>query len=349
MPKRPKRVARLSCVYASTFTMRSGTSPSSSSSAGSSRAKESQLGQSVPQKSTSTSTSRGPKTSASKVSGVASWMGMGMASRITTIHRARQRPCLTRPAGAPSGLRSVEQMGSFGHSQGRVGPWIRSRIPSSAPVSRRPASSAAPATPPPRWCWRPNAPDIDVVYMFLGEDPALLHRRGLTHGIISLALLPFLLAGGMMLFARWRERRGDPGTDPARFLPLLGLATIGVLSHPLLDWMNSYGVRVLMPFDGRWFYRRRLEHRRSLDVAASGSGRGAGHGPGRWTHDLLAGVGPGHLARWSSSRARRDRSPGACRAPRWRCWCSGSGGTAWRPSRSAWRGWASRDWSSTWP
>jgi inner membrane protein len=34
----------------------------------------------------------------------------------------------------------------------------------------------------------------------------------------------------------------------------LGLAYIGVLSHPFLDWLNTYGVRVLMPFDGRWLY-----------------------------------------------------------------------------------------------
>ena len=25
-------------------------------------------------------------------------------------------------------------------------------------------------------------------------------------------------------------------------------------SHPLLDWLNTYGMRFLMPFDGRWFY-----------------------------------------------------------------------------------------------
>jgi inner membrane protein len=27
-----------------------------------------------------------------------------------------------------------------------------------------------------------------------------------------------------------------------------------VLSHPTLDWLNNYGMRWLMPFDGRWFY-----------------------------------------------------------------------------------------------
>jgi inner membrane protein len=27
-----------------------------------------------------------------------------------------------------------------------------------------------------------------------------------------------------------------------------------VLTHPTLDWLNNYGLRWLMPFDGRWFY-----------------------------------------------------------------------------------------------
>ena len=27
-----------------------------------------------------------------------------------------------------------------------------------------------------------------------------------------------------------------------------------MLGQPLLDWLNTYGVRFLMPFDGTWFY-----------------------------------------------------------------------------------------------
>jgi inner membrane protein len=34
----------------------------------------------------------------------------------------------------------------------------------------------------------------------------------------------------------------------------LGLSLLGVLSHPFLDWLNNYGVRLLMPFSDRWFY-----------------------------------------------------------------------------------------------
>ena len=31
-----------------------------------------------------------------------------------------------------------------------------------------------------------------------------------------------------------------------------------MLGQPLLDWLNTYGVRFLMPFDGTWFYGEAL-------------------------------------------------------------------------------------------
>ena len=35
---------------------------------------------------------------------------------------------------------------------------------------------------------------------------------------------------------------------------VLLLAAVAVWSHPVLDTLNTYGVRWLMPFSGRWFY-----------------------------------------------------------------------------------------------
>lgn len=99
-----------------------------------------------------------------------------------------------------------------------------------------------------------NLPDIDGFTMLLGSDTSLYLRRGLTHGVIALAVLPWALAGGVMLWDRHVRRRRHPDKEPARFWPLLVLSYLSVLSHPLLDWTNTYGVRVLMPFDGRWFY-----------------------------------------------------------------------------------------------
>jgi len=89
----------------------------------------------------------------------------------------------------------------------------------------------------------------------VGDDFALYARRGVTHGILALFVLPLLLAAGVWLWHRWRGR-GPPGADTPSFHPraILALAFVAVWSHPLLDWLNTYGVRLLMPFDGRWFY-----------------------------------------------------------------------------------------------
>ena len=101
-----------------------------------------------------------------------------------------------------------------------------------------------------------NLPDIDVVSGLWGADFELYFRRGLTHGVLALVLLPLLLAGGVALWHRWRggANAAEPTGPPYRPRTLLGLAFLAVLSHPLLDWLNTYGVRLLMPFDGRWFY-----------------------------------------------------------------------------------------------
>ncbi len=99
-----------------------------------------------------------------------------------------------------------------------------------------------------------NLPDIDAVASLLGPQ-SLAIRRGLTHGPIALLLLPLVLCGALLAFDRWRSRRGR---SPLQRLPvhagwLLALAFIGTLSHPLLDWFNSYGIRLLEPFSSRWF------------------------------------------------------------------------------------------------
>jgi inner membrane protein len=36
-------------------------------------------------------------------------------------------------------------------------------------------------------------------------------------------------------------------------MALLQLSAIGVFSHPALDWLNTYGIRLLMPFSDTWF------------------------------------------------------------------------------------------------
>jgi inner membrane protein len=100
-----------------------------------------------------------------------------------------------------------------------------------------------------------NLPDVDAVMYLVGDGPdSLAFRRGWTHGPIAMLVLPLLLTVAMIGWSR--IFRGRPGR---RYTPvntgwLFVLALIGALSHPLLDLMNTYGVRLLMPFSPRWFY-----------------------------------------------------------------------------------------------
>lgn len=98
-----------------------------------------------------------------------------------------------------------------------------------------------------------NAPDIDIITAFGDRNATLACRRGWTHGPVAWLLLPFVVAGFVMAWDRWVRRRRTPGATPASAIVLLLLAIIGVLSHPALDWLNTYGVRLLMPFSGQWF------------------------------------------------------------------------------------------------
>ena len=100
-----------------------------------------------------------------------------------------------------------------------------------------------------------NLPDIDAGCAIYGIE-SLSMRRGLTHGPIALVVLPLLLAGALWWFDRWQERRGTrpQGRLPVRFGWLLALSFIACLTHPLFDWFNNYGIRLLEPFSSEWFY-----------------------------------------------------------------------------------------------
>jgi inner membrane protein len=95
-----------------------------------------------------------------------------------------------------------------------------------------------------------NIPDIDATCTIYGIE-SLAMRRGLTHGPVAMVVLPLLLTGLLLLYNRWRP---NPDRLPVRPGWLYLLALIGTLSHPAMDWLNSYGVRFLEPFSSRWFY-----------------------------------------------------------------------------------------------
>jgi inner membrane protein len=99
-----------------------------------------------------------------------------------------------------------------------------------------------------------NAPDIDIFASVQGSYASLALRRGVTHGPLALLLLPLIVTAGVLAYDRWWRRRKQGDAPRVRPAAVFGLAVLGVLTHPLLDWMNTYGIRLLMPFSERWFY-----------------------------------------------------------------------------------------------
>jgi inner membrane protein len=81
-----------------------------------------------------------------------------------------------------------------------------------------------------------NLPDVDIVSWAGGPLFYLEAHRGIAHSWIAAPLLALIL---ILLF---RDRTWQS------YLACL----IGVLSHLLLDWTNVYGIRLLLPFSGRW-------------------------------------------------------------------------------------------------
>ena len=102
-----------------------------------------------------------------------------------------------------------------------------------------------------------NLPDVDAAcFLWLDGVEHLGFRRGITHGPPAWVLLPLVLAAILWGFDRWQTRRGKrpEGRLPVSFKWLYLLSLIGCLTHPALDWLNVYGIRLLEPFSSRWFY-----------------------------------------------------------------------------------------------
>lgn len=102
-----------------------------------------------------------------------------------------------------------------------------------------------------------NAPDLDIVMAFRGALPYFTHHRGITHAIAMAPVLALLVV--IVVCAITRTTRG--------WKAAYGLAIIGVASHLLLDWTNTYGVRFLLPFSSEWF---RLDLNNLFDLWISG-------------------------------------------------------------------------------
>lgn len=99
-----------------------------------------------------------------------------------------------------------------------------------------------------------NAPDADIIYLLAGDRWSFLaHHRGLSHSIIgtfTLALLiPLIFYSIDILIASATNRE-----RVVSFKGLLITCLAVAPTHPLLDWTNNYGVRLLLPWSSRWFY-----------------------------------------------------------------------------------------------
>lgn len=102
-----------------------------------------------------------------------------------------------------------------------------------------------------------NLPDVDAACFFWLEGVEHLgFRRGITHGPPALVLLPLILSALLWGYDRWQAKRGTRPRDrlPVSFKWLYALSFIGCLTHPALDWLNVYGIRLLEPFSSQWFY-----------------------------------------------------------------------------------------------
>ena len=95
-----------------------------------------------------------------------------------------------------------------------------------------------------------NLPDIDsFVAPLFGAVPIAAHR-GFTHGIGGWFTMPFLAAAIILLWERFRPNK----EGPIKLGGLLLACFLATLSHPALDFLNTYGTRIAEPLNHRWYY-----------------------------------------------------------------------------------------------
>ncbi len=119
-----------------------------------------------------------------------------------------------------------------------------------------------------------EAADLDILWGFGGPVEGLEHHRGITHTFLGAPFVALVTAGVVGLAYLWSEslRRRRSGAllrrnsdealaepvltqarQPLRWGWLYFTALIAALSHILLDWATTYGVRPFFPFNPRWY------------------------------------------------------------------------------------------------
>lgn len=109
-----------------------------------------------------------------------------------------------------------------------------------------------------------EAPDIDMLWNIRGPVAGLEHHRGITHTFLGAPFMALLVTAAVWLWHRSRTRSATPAVaakrttsrqkaPPVRWVWLWCFALIADLSHILLDWTNTYGVRPFFPFNPHWY------------------------------------------------------------------------------------------------
>ncbi|HMF92444.1 MAG TPA: metal-dependent hydrolase [Candidatus Angelobacter sp.] len=98
-----------------------------------------------------------------------------------------------------------------------------------------------------------EAPDADMLFFFGGSVTGLQHHRGFTHSFLGAPVVAAVTLAGVYGIYRLMQRRGRRPKLSPRWGLLFAYALLSALTHILLDFTNSYGVRPLAPFNRRWY------------------------------------------------------------------------------------------------
>lgn len=95
-----------------------------------------------------------------------------------------------------------------------------------------------------------NLPDAEILWQ-LGRGSYHDMHRGISHTPLGIIGLSLCLAAALRVYA-WFRRSGE--TRAPALLPLWGISLAGMITHPVLDFLNDYGIRPLLPFSSTRVY-----------------------------------------------------------------------------------------------
>lgn len=99
-----------------------------------------------------------------------------------------------------------------------------------------------------------NLPDVDAISIFGGPESYFTHHRGFTHSLAGITVLSIVLSLLIFLYDKKIRLKRHADAKPVSFSGLLLISFLGTLSHLVLDFTNSYGVRPFLPWSSHWYY-----------------------------------------------------------------------------------------------